>query len=136
MRSWDYDNLKDRGGENHETETVVKEKGNLHFRQWRGRGRAFQSEALSLEGEILHIHQRNSDNTNNVTAQLTLEDQDNFQMWDGTAKAENANYDHEFGVTIRRILSGKNTLKCTISGDPGTSGYIVTAVIYFVGRDG
>jgi len=95
-----------------------------------------QSEALSLEGEILHIHQRNGANTNAQTAQLTLEDQDDFQMWDGTAKAENANYDHEFGVTIRRILSGKNTLKCTISGDPGASGYTVTAVIYFVGRDG
>ncbi|MFA5381958.1 MAG: hypothetical protein WC356_02245 [Candidatus Micrarchaeia archaeon] len=91
-----------------------------------------QSESLVLEGEILHIHQRNSDNTGNRTAQLTLEDVDGFQMWDGTAKAENANYDHEFGVTIRRILSELNTLKCTISGDPGASGYTVEAIVYLI----
>jgi hypothetical protein len=95
-----------------------------------------QSKTICLEGELLWIHQRNSDNTGNRTAQLTLEDEDGFQMFDGTAKAENANYDHEFGVTIRRILTDKNTLKCTISGDPGASGYTVTVVIYLFGRDG
>lgn len=95
-----------------------------------------QSEELGLEGELLWIHQRNSDNTGNRTAQLTLEDGDGYQIWDGTAKAENANYDHEFGVTIRRILSGYNVLKCTISGDPGASGYEVVAVVHLKGRDG
>lgn len=95
-----------------------------------------QSLVLALEGELLWIHQRNSSNTNSRTAQLTLEDEDGFQMFDGTAKAHNANYDFEFGVTIRRILSGRNTLKCTISGDPGVSGYTVTVVVYLKGRDG
>jgi len=95
-----------------------------------------QSSVLALEGELLWIHQRNSSNTNARTAQLTLEDEDSFQMFDGTAKAHNANYDFEFGVTIRRILSGRNTLKCTISGDPGASGYTVTVVVYLKGRDG
>jgi hypothetical protein len=92
-----------------------------------------QSEVMTLEGELLHIHQVNGDNTGNRTAQLTLEDVDSIQMWDGTAKAENASYDHEFGVTIRRILAQKNTLKCTISGDPGAGGYTVDAVLYLVG---
>jgi len=94
-----------------------------------------QSSVLALEGELLWIHQINSLNTGARTAQLTIEDEDNYQMFDGTAKAHNNNYDFEFGVLIRRILSGKNTLKCTISGDPGATGYIVTAVLYFKGRD-
>jgi hypothetical protein len=37
-------------------------------------------------------------------------------------------------VTIRRILAGKDSLKCTISGDPGASGYRVDAVVSFFGR--
>lgn len=94
-----------------------------------------QSETLALEGEILHIHQRNGANTGTQTAQLTIEDVDGYQIWDGTAKAHNANYDHEF-VAARRVLAEKNTLKCTISGDPGTGGYTVEAVIYLFGRDG
>lgn len=94
-----------------------------------------QSSVLALEGELLWIHQRNGLNTGTRTAQLTLEDEDSYQMFDGTAKVHNANYDFEFGVVIRRILSGKNTLKCTISGDPGATGYTVTAVLYFKGRD-
>jgi hypothetical protein len=95
-----------------------------------------QSAPIYLEGEILHIQQRNGANDGARTAQLTLEDEDNYQIFDGTAKAANTVSSHEFGVSIRRILSGKNTLKCTISGDPGASGYEVTAVVYLVGRDG
>lgn len=92
-----------------------------------------QSQALHYEGEILHIHQRNGANTGTRTAQLTVEDEDSFQIWDGTAKAHNANHNHEF-VAARRVLTGKNTLKCTISGDPGAGGYAVTAVIFVYGR--
>lgn len=99
-------------------------------------GALVQSQALALEGEILNIHQVNGINTNARTAQLTLEDKDSFQIFDGTAKAHNASHDHEFGVTIRRVLSGDNTLKCTISGDPGVSGYTVDAIIHLFGRDG
>lgn len=91
---------------------------------------------LPCEGELLWIHQRNANHTNPVTAQLTLEDQDGYQFWDGTAKNENANYDFEFGVTIRRIFTGKATLKCTISGNPGATGAVITAVINFIGRQG
>ena len=95
-----------------------------------------QSENLDkYEGEILHIHQRNSDNAGNRTAQLTIEDMDGYEIWDGTAKNDNANYDHEF-VSARRVLSGRETLKCTISGDPGAGGYTVVAVIWLYGRDG
>lgn len=114
----------------------LRKKYTFTFANGAAGGDLVQSKEIYLEGELLWIHQRNSSNTNARTAQLTLEDEDNYQMFDGTAKAHNANYDHEFGVTIRRILSGKNTLKCTISGDPGASGYIVTVVVYLVGRDG
>jgi hypothetical protein len=95
-----------------------------------------QSKQMALEGEILNIHQVNSSNTGARTAQLTIEDADSIQIFDGTAKAHNASYDHEMGVTIRRILTGDNALKCTISGDPGATGYTVTAVVHLYGRDG
>jgi len=95
-----------------------------------------QSVSLPYEGELLWIHQRNGANTNNQTAQLTLEDNDGYQIFDGGAKAANGVYNHEFGVTIRRILSGGNILKCTISGDPGSGGYVIEAVVYFIGIDG
>jgi hypothetical protein len=114
----------------------LRKKYTFEFANGAAGGDLVQSQLIHLEGELLWIHQRNSDNPGNRTAQLTLEDEDGFQMFDGTAKADNANYDHEFGVTIRRILSGRNTLKCTISGDPGAGGYTVTAVVYLVGRDG
>lgn len=95
-----------------------------------------QSVDLPIEGELLWIHQRNANHTNPVTAQLTIEDQSGYVIFDGTAKAENTNFDHEFGVTIRRILTGKATLKCTISGDPGASGAVIVAVVHFIGREG
>jgi len=87
-----------------------------------------------VEGDIFHIHQRNGSNTGTRTAQLTIEDEDGYQIWDGTAKAHNANYDHEFDETFR-VLKNKNTVKCTISGDPGTGGYTVVAVLYVQGHD-
>lgn len=90
---------------------------------------------LPYEGELLWIHQRNSANTNNRTAQLTIEDGDGYQIFDGTAKAANGIYNHEFGVSVRRILTGGNFLKCTISGDPGIGGYTVVAVVHYLGID-
>lgn len=98
-------------------------------------GALTQAVYLPYEGELLWIHQRNGANANNRTAQLTLEDGDGYQIFDGTAKAANANYNHEFGVTIRRILTGANVLKCTISGDPGAGGYTIVAVVHYIGVD-
>lgn len=95
-----------------------------------------QERGLYCNGEIIQIHQRNGLNTNARTAQLILLDEDGYQMWDGTAKAHNANHDFEFGVSIRRLLSGKDTLRCVLSGDPGASGAVVTVVIRPYGRDG
>jgi hypothetical protein len=95
-----------------------------------------QSKVLACEGEILNIHQVNGNNAGSRTAQITLQDPDGIQVFDGTAKAMNAGYDFEFGVTIRRLLAGRNTLNCIISGDPGAGGYTVTVVINFIGRDG
>jgi hypothetical protein len=92
-----------------------------------------QTKALGAIGELLNIHQVNGNTTNVVTAQVILKDGDNASMFDGTAKAKNASYDHEFGVTIRRILTGDNTISCVISGDPGAGGMTVTVAIYFYG---
>jgi len=93
-----------------------------------------QTEILHMEGEVVHIHQINGSNAGAVTAQLELEDQDGNQLWDGTAKAHNAAYHHEF-VATPRFLVLKNTLRCTISGDPGVGGFEVEAVIYLRGID-
>jgi hypothetical protein len=95
-----------------------------------------QERVLTFNGEIIQIHQRNSSNTGTRTAQLILLDEDGYQMWDGTAKVHNANHDFEFGVTIRRLLTGKDTLRCVLSGDPGVSGAEITVVIRPYGRDG
>ena len=93
------------------------------------------SETVHYEGDIRYIKQVNGSNAGTRTAQLTIEDEDSVQIWDGTAKAHNASYDHEF-INTNRVLTGKNTLKCTVSGDPGVGGYTVTAYLYLYGREG
>jgi hypothetical protein len=95
-----------------------------------------QSKPLPLMGEILNIHQVNINATNPVTAKLEIVDEFGFTIFDGTAKNENGDYDHEFGVTIRRILGGGDSIRCTLSGDPGVSGYTVDAITSLFGRDG
>lgn len=93
-----------------------------------------QEASLPFSGEILHIQQVNGQNTNAVTAQLTVENELGNVLWDGTAKAHNAVANHEF-VAARRNLAGNDTLKCTISADPGASGYRVDVIISLFGRD-
>jgi len=93
-----------------------------------------QTEILPCAGELLHIHQVNGLNTNTRTAQLTIEDSYGHTLWDGIAKAHNASHNHEF-VAARRMIDGADYLKCTISGDPGASGYKVDVVISLFGRD-
>lgn len=95
-----------------------------------------QSEVIHYEGEILNILQVNGLNTGTRTAQITIEDAAGNMIFDGTAKAHNASHNHEFGVVTRRILDGRNTVKCTISGDPGAGGYVVTAYVSLIGYDG
>ena len=93
-----------------------------------------QSKGLPFTGQINHIRQVNLDATNPVTAQLEIVDSHGVAIWDGTAKAEAASHDHEF-VTTPRILDGEDTLRCTLSGDPGATGYKVDAVISLFGRE-
>jgi hypothetical protein len=97
-----------------------------------------QTAKLPWSAEILHIKQVNSSNTGTRTAQLTITEPSPVAatMWDGTAKAHNASYDHEFGTTTRRLLAGDDTLKCTISGDPGASGYVIDVLLDLYGREG
>jgi hypothetical protein len=95
-----------------------------------------QTAGMPWEGEILNIHQINSSNTGARTAKLEIVDEFGITIFDGTAKNHNTTFDHEFGVTTRRVLAGSDTLQCTISGDPGASGYRVDAVVSFFGRAG
>ena len=93
-----------------------------------------QSKGLPFTGQINHIRQVNIDATNPVTAQLEIVDSLGVAIWDGTAKAEAASHNHEF-VTTPRLLDGEDTLRCTLSGDPGATGYKVDAVISLFGRE-
>jgi hypothetical protein len=114
----------------------LKKKVTFWFANGAAAGGLIQTGPLPWEGEILNIHQINSSNTGARTAKLEIIDPFGITIFDGTAKAHNAAYDHEFGVTIRRVLDGNDTLQCTISGDPGASGYRVDAVVSFFGRAG
>lgn len=93
-----------------------------------------QSLAMPYAGEILHIHQINGSNTNAATAKLEVINELGQTIFDGTAKNHNASYDHEF-VTIRRCLAGADSLRCTISADPGATGYKIDVVVSVFGRD-
>ena len=93
-----------------------------------------QSQALPFTGQILHIRQVNIDATNPVTAKLEIVDSLGVTIYDGTARAEAASFDLEF-VTTPRILDGGDTLRCTLSGDPGATGYKCDAVISLFGRN-
>lgn len=84
-------------------------------------------------GEILHIRQVNSNASNAVTATITIVNEFGVTVFDGGAKARNAGYDHEF--SNRRILAGNDQVVCTISGDPGASGYEIEVVFDLYGRD-
>lgn len=108
---------------------------NLTFRFANGAAGVDLVQALGAPcaGEILHIRQINKSNTNAVTAQITIVNEYDQTVFDGTAKNHNASYDHEF--SNRRILAGNDQVKCTISGDPGASGYEVEVIIDLYGRD-
>ena len=109
---------------------------NLTFRFKNGAAGADLVQALGAPcaGEILHIRQINSQNSNAVTAKITIENEYSQVVFDGTAKAHNASHDHEF-VTIRRILAGNDVVKCTISGDPGALNFEIEIIIDLYGRD-
>jgi hypothetical protein len=94
-----------------------------------------QSKGLPFAGDILHIRQVNGLNTGARTAQLEVVDNLGVVIHDGTALAHNASHDHEF-VATRRCLAGNDTLRMTISGDPGVSGYKIDVVFSLFGRDG
>ena len=90
-----------------------------------------QSKGLPFTGQINHIRQVNAD-VGAATAKLEIVDSHGVVIWDGTAKAHDSTTDHEF-VTTPRILDGEDTLRCTISGDPGAT-YPINAVISCFGR--
>jgi len=106
---------------------------NITFRFANGATTLVQSVGAPCAGEILHIRQINSNASNAVTAALSINNEFNQEIWNGTARNRNASYDHEF--TNRRILAGNDQVLCTISGDPGANGYEIEVIIDLYGRD-
>ena len=94
--------------------------------------------ALSqMEGKIYQIHLRVPNFVNVVTATLTLEDEDGYEIYNSGAKARNANYN--LYPAIPQLVAGNFTFKVTLSGahgvvgPPATPDETVVAVIYYEG---
>lgn len=81
---------------------------------------------LTIEGEIISMHVRTPNFTNNVTTQITLEDADNYAYYQGAALNRNTNTN----VDKPTCLSGATTLSADISGAAGGTGGTVTVVLF------
>lgn len=96
-----------------------------------------KSQLALMEGLIHQIHFRVPDSVNNVAATLTIEDEDDYEIYSSGAKAENANYN--LYCDPPQIVAGNFTLKVTLAGAPGVVGpppsdpVTAVAVIYYKG---
>mgnify|MGYP001245855127 FL=1 len=91
-----------------------------------------------MEGKIYQIHLRVPNFVNVVTATLTLEDEDGYEVYNSGAKARNDNY-NLYPAAIPQLVAGNFTFKVTLSGahgvvgPPATADATVVAVIYYEG---
>lgn len=96
-----------------------------------------KSAAANMEGKIYQIHLRVPDFVNVVTATLTLEDEDGYEVYNSGAKAKGANYN--LYPDPPQLLAGNFTMKVTLSGahgvigPPATPDATVIAVIHYHG---
>ena len=103
-----------------------------------------ESQASLMEGVIHQIHFRVPTTVNNVTATLTLEDEDGYEVYNSGAKADATNYNiiPPLSNGAKQIISGNFTMKVTLSGahgvigPPATPDIDVIAVIYLDGMTG
>lgn len=86
---------------------------------------------MYMEGWIHQIHFRVPNSDNNVTATLTILDNDGYEIYNSTAQAENANY-NLIATYVPLLIAGRATFRCTLSGAPGN----VVAVIAVIMFDG
>lgn len=94
-----------------------------------------KSETLYFEGELRHLHLRVPNFTNAVTATVTIEDSDGYEIYNSTGQAKNTNY-NLLTVATSELLTGQNTLKVTLSGVPGGTGGTVIIANRLFGVDG
>ena len=94
--------------------------------------------ALSvMEGLIYQIHFRVPNFINNVTATLTLEDEDGYEVYNSGAKNRNTNTN--IYPNPPQLLAGNFTMKVTLSGAhggiaaPASADATVAAVILYRG---
>lgn len=92
-----------------------------------------QTQRFHAEAELMYALVRTSSNTNAVSAQVKVIDEDNFKRFDSGTRAHNTEY--MTGFSDRRVLGHQNIVTCTISGDPGASGFTITFVMSCYGRD-
>jgi hypothetical protein len=81
---------------------------------------------LAIEGEIVSMHVRTPSFTNNVTTQITLEDEDDYAYYQSAALARGANTN----VSAPTCLSGNSVLSADVSGAAGGTGGTVTVVLF------
>lgn len=81
---------------------------------------------LSMEGKIISMHVRTPSFTNDITAQVTLEDADNYAFYQSAALARGLNTN----IASPTVLAGATTLSVDISGAAGAGGGIVTVVFF------
>ncbi|MDI6752787.1 MAG: hypothetical protein QME78_00145 [Thermodesulfobacteriota bacterium] len=97
-----------------------------------------KSQPSVMEGKIHQIHFRVPNSVNNVAATLTLEDEDDYEIYSSGARAEDANY-NLIPTPIPLLVAGNFTFKVTLAGAPGVEGpppsdpVAAVAVIYYDG---
>lgn len=88
------------------------------------------SQVIAAEGQIKHIHVRTPNFNSNATSTLTIEDEDSYEIYSSGAKNESTNANITDMVVC---LTGKNTVKITLSVAAGTGGGTVIVVLYYFG---
>lgn len=95
------------------------------------------SAAAAMEGEIYQIHLRVPTFINAVTATLTLEDEDGYEVYNSGAKNRTTNTN--IYPNPPQLLAGTFTMKVTLSGahggiaSPASDDATVVAVIHYKG---
>jgi len=91
-----------------------------------------KSVSVALEGVLHQAFMRVPNFTNVVTATLTIQDEDGFELFNSGAKAKGADY-LLAPVPELLLLAGKITISVTLSGVPGGDGGTVSAVLFLKG---
>ncbi len=103
---------------------IVRCKYTLSF----GASDTTKSDSINVIGKVCQIHFRVPNWTNDVTATLTVLDEDGYEIYNSGAKNRNANYN----IDREQIIPANSKIKVELSGAPGGSGGDV--IVVFLGR--